>query len=93
MRTVILISAIVALPFLVLLFMSLMVAMARVWRGGPREAREFARAGVDLRRFLSARVLRQDSSSLVPTRAGIGIRATPDGFVVRETRALSKDVF
>lgn len=93
MRTAVLVAAILALPFFVYLFMSLMAATARVRRGGTDEAREFARAGVTLGRYLTARVDRQDSSSLVPTRAGIGIKATPNGFVVRETRTISKDVF
>jgi hypothetical protein len=94
MRTVSFLAAVTALPFLVYFMMSLLAAIARIWRGGPSEAREFALAHVDLRSFLGGKVDRQDSSSLVPTRAGIKIKATKDGrFVVRETRTISKDVF
>jgi hypothetical protein len=94
MRTVILLAALTALPFLIYFMMSLMVATARVWRGGRSEAREFALAHVDLRAFLGGSVDRQDSSSLIPTRAGIRIKANKDGrFEVRETRTISKDVF
>jgi hypothetical protein len=94
MGTIIFIAAIIALPFFIYFLMSLMAATARVWRGGENEAREFALAQVDLGAFLAGKVDRQDSSSLIPTRAGIRIRATQDGhFVVAETRTISKDVF
>ncbi len=93
MRTAIFIAALISLPFMVRLFLSLMSAAGRVWRGGADDAREFARAGVTLDRFLSASVQQQDSSSLVPTRAGIGVTATAHGFRVRETRTISKDTF
>jgi hypothetical protein len=94
MRTVFLLAAVSALPFLIYFMMSLMTATARVWRGGRSEAREFALARVDLRAFVGGTVNRQDSSSLIPTRAGIKIRANKaGGFDVRETRTISKDVF
>ncbi len=93
MRTATFLLALVLLPFMIQLFMSMMAAAGRVWRGGADDAREFSRAGVTLGRFLSASVHKQDSSSLVPTRAGIGVTATADGFRVRETRTISKDTF
>ncbi|MGF7156270.1 hypothetical protein [Novosphingobium gossypii] len=85
--------AIIALPLLLWLLMSLVAAMARIWRGGTAEAREFGRAGVTLPRFMFAKVRRQDSSSLVPTRAGVGVRYRNGKFVIRETRTISKDIF
>lgn len=92
MRTIIVIVALVALPFFMRLCLSLIAAAARVWRGGNDEAREFARAGFDFRSFLSASVRKQDSSSLVPTRAGIAVTVRSNEFVVRETRTISKDI-
>jgi hypothetical protein len=82
-----------ALPLLLWLTMSLLAAAARVWRGGIADAREFSRAGVTLSRFLRAQVRRQDSGSLVPTRAGVGVRYKNGKFVIRETRTISKDIF
>lgn len=93
MRTMLIVAAAFALPLLLWLFMSLIAAAARIWRGGLSDAREFERAEVSLRRFFTATVDRQDSSSLVPTRAGIGVRYENDSFHVRETRTISKDVF
>lgn len=93
MRTAIFLLAIVTLPFTIRLALSMFAAAGHVWRGGRDEAREFSRAGVTLRRFVFATVQRQDSSSLVPTRAGVGVTATASGFVVRETRTISKEIF
>ena len=91
--TIQIVLAAIALPTFVYLFMSLMAASARVWRGGRAEAREFQRAGVRFRPFILARVRRQDSGSLISTRAGIRIRSTSEGLVVGETRTIAKDVF
>lgn len=85
--------ALVIFLFLLRLVVALVAALVRVWRGGLDEAREFDRAGVELPRLWQARVRRQDSSSLVPTRAGIGVRFADGKFQVRETRTISKDVF
>ncbi|MCC6828267.1 MAG: hypothetical protein IT550_08575 [Novosphingobium sp.] len=93
MGTMLIIGAAFALPLLLWLFMSLVAAWARVWRGGVADAREFDRADFSLRRFFRAQVDRQDSSSLVPTRAGIGLRYEKGQFKVRKTRTVSKDVF
>jgi len=87
------VAALILLPLFVYLFMSLMAAAARVRRGGQAQSREFARAGVKLRPFIGARVRRQDSGSLISTRAGIRIRSTSSGLVVGETRTIAKDVF
>jgi hypothetical protein len=89
----VLITAIVLLPFAVRFCLSLVAAAGQVWRGGKDEAREFQRAGVTLGRFWKAKVDRQDYSSLVPTRAGVGVKFGAKGFSVRETRTISKDVF
>lgn len=93
MRTAIFIAALISLPFMVRLFLSLMGAAGRVWRGGTDASREFLRADVTLRRFFFAAVEKQDHSSLVPTRAGVGVTASSSGFTVRETRTISKDTF
>jgi hypothetical protein len=93
MGTMLIIAAIIALPLLLWLFLSLVIAWTRVWRGGVSEAREYDRAGFTLARFFDAKVDRQDGSSLVPTRAGIGVRFEDGEFKVRETRTISKDVF
>jgi hypothetical protein len=87
------VAAAAMLPLLLWLFLSLIAATARVWRGGLTDAREFDRAGVNLTRFFRARVRKQDSSSLVPTRAGIGVSYRDGKFKVRETRTVSKDIF
>jgi len=90
---IIVVIAAAALPLLLWLLMSLVAAAARIWRGGLADAREFERAGVTVSAFVRAKVRRQDSSSLVPTRAGIGVRYKNGEFKVRETRTISKDVF
>lgn len=87
------IAAVFLLPLLIWLMMSLIAAAARIWRGGLADAREFARAGVTLPHFWDATVRKQDSSSLVPTRAGVGVMFKNGKFVIRETRTISKDVF
>lgn len=93
MRTALVIAAAVALPLLLWLLMSLVAAAGRVWRGGVGDAREFDRADFSLKRFLTAQVEPQDSSSLVPTRAGIGVRHRNGRFEIRETRTISKETF
>ncbi|WP_174291163.1 hypothetical protein [Sphingomonas bacterium] len=93
MRTFLLVAAMFALPLLVWLFMSLVAATARVWKGGVADAREFQRAGFRLLPFLRAGVRRQDSGSLVPTRAGVRAGVRRGRIFVAETRAVSKDVF
>lgn len=94
MRTALLVAAIAALPLLIYLFMSMMAALARIWRGGVDEAREFKLARFDLESYALGVVPKLDSSSLIPTRAGFRIEATKHGdFIVRETRTISKDVF
>ena len=93
MRTLVLLAAIFALPIVVWLLMSLVAATARVWKGGTADAREFQRAGFTLLPFLRATVRSQDSGSLVPTRAGVRARVRNGRIVVRETRAVSKDIF
>ena len=85
--------AIVALPLSIWSLMSIAAATSHVFRGGSADAGEFSRAGFTLRRFFSATVRRQDSSSLVPTRAGVRARVRNGRIVVSETRAISKDVF
>ena len=85
--------AVLLTPLLIYLFMSLVSAMTRVKRGGPGEAREFARAGFGLKQFFGASVKKQDSGSLIATRAGISLRGTPAGVKVSETRTVAKDVF
>jgi len=85
--------ALVAIPLLIYLFMSLVSALARVGRGGPGEAREFARARFGLKQFFGASMRKQDSGSLIATRAGISLRGTPTGVKVTETRTVAKDVF
>lgn len=82
-----------AIPLLIYLFMSLVSALARVGRGGPGEAREFARARFGLKQFFGASMRKQDSGSLIATRAGISLRGTPTGVKVTETRTVAKDVF
>lgn len=72
--------------------LSLTASMARVRRAGNQQAREFRRAGVTLPKFLKARVSRQDSSSLISTRAGVSLRSSRNGLSVRETRTIAKDV-
>lgn len=93
MRIALAIVAVLALPMLIYLFMSLMAALTRVGRGGRAEAREFKRAGVGLKDFLNASVRKQDSGSMISTRAGISLRSTAKGLKVRETRTVAKDVF
>ncbi|MGP7795613.1 hypothetical protein [Sphingomonas sp. CLY1604] len=93
LRLVVVVGAAFILPLSVYLFMSLLAATARVWRGGRSQSREFERAGVTLRPLLRAEVRRQDSGSLISTRAGIRIRSTSKGIVVGETRTIAKDVF
>lgn len=93
MRTFLVVAAIFALPFLLWLFMSMVAAFVRVLRGGKSEAREFARSGLTLRTFWAAKVDRQDSGSMIPTRAGIGVSYKNGKFIVRETRTISKDIF
>jgi len=85
--------SIVALPLSIWCMMSMAAATSHVIRGGFSGAREFSRAGFTLGRFFSATVRRQDSSSLVPTRAGVRARVRNGRIVVSETRAISKDVF
>ncbi len=85
--------ALVLFLMLMRLLVALVAATVRVVRGGTDDAREFDRAGVGLERFWKAEVRKQDSSSLVPTRAGIGVRFKNGQFEVRETRTISKDVF
>lgn len=93
MRMTIAIFAILVLPLMIYLFMSLMAALTRVGRGGRAEAREFKRAGMGLTEFINASVRKQDSGSMISTRAGISLRSTADGLKVRETRTVAKDVF
>lgn len=85
--------ALIAIPVLIHLFMSLVSALARVGRGGSGEAREFARAHFGLKQFFGASMRKQDSGSLIATRAGISLRGTPTGVKVTETRTVAKDVF
>ena len=93
MRALLTVGAVLALPFLVHLFMSLMAAAARISRGGRSESRDFQRAGVNWYTLWHAKVRRQDSGSLISTRAGIRIGSSPDGIRVGETRTIAKDVF
>lgn len=85
--------AIVVLPFAVYMSLSLTAALARVKRAGAAQTREFRRAGVHWQSFLKARVRRQDSGSLIPTRAGVSLRSTAAGLELEETRTIAKDVF
>ncbi|KQN34770.1 hypothetical protein ASG37_15730 [Sphingomonas sp. Leaf407] len=93
MKLFLIIAACVALPIFLSLFMALVAALAHVWRGGTAEAREFARAGIGLPQFFGASVAKQDSGSLISTRAGISLRVTDKGLLVNETRTVAKDVF
>lgn len=94
MRTALFVAAVVLLPILVYFLMSLLAAFSRIVRGGPNEAREFILTGLRFGSFVSGDMDRPDSSSLVPTRAGIGIKANKNGtFTIRPTRTISKDVF
>lgn len=93
MQTFFYAATLFALPFAIYLLMSFTAALAQVRRSGRSEARQFRQAGVTLKRFRTARVQRQDSGSLVPTRAGLSLRSTVDGLVVEETRTVAKDVF
>jgi hypothetical protein len=93
MSVVLYITAALVLPLAVYLFMSLMAAAARIWRGGASEALEFDRAGVGWRSLWRANVRRQDSGSLISTRAGIRMRSGAGGLKVGETRTIAKDMF
>jgi hypothetical protein len=93
MKIILFIAAAAALPLLIYLFMSLVSALARVGRGGTGEAREFARAKVGLKQLFGASVRKQDSGSLIATRAGISLRSSTAGLQVNETRTVAKDVF
>ena len=92
-QQVITVIAIIALPFCAWFMISMTAAFARVVRGGSNTASEFHRAGFTLKSFLFAEVRRQDSGSLVPTRAGIKARVRKGKIEVVETRTISKDVF
>ena len=87
------IVAFFALPLSIWCMMSMAAATSHVFRGGSAGAREFDRAGFTLKRFLFATMRRQDSGSLVSTRAGVRARVRNGRIVVAETRAISKDVF
>lgn len=93
MKTILFTAMLIALPFAIYMLLSFTAALARVQRAGRSEARQFRRAGVTLARFRAATVQRQDSGSLVPTRAGLSIRSNASGLVVEETRTVAKDVF
>ena len=73
--------------------LSLTAAVGRVRRAGRQQAREFSRAGFTVGRFRTARVAKQDSSSMISTRAGMSLSSTSEGLVVKKTRTIAKDVF
>lgn len=93
MQTLTYAAMLIALPFAIYLLLSFTAALAQVRRSGTSEARQFRLAGVTFERFRTAGVQRQDSGSLVPTRAGLSLRSTTKGLVVEETRTVAKDVF
>jgi len=92
MRTMLVVAAAAALPLLFWLYLSLVAATARVWRGGLADAGQLDRAGLDLGRFLLAD-LRPDGSPLVPTRVGIGARYKDGRLQVRKMRGISREAF
>lgn len=83
-------SAIVIVARLVL---ALTACLKRIWKGGVAQSRDFARAQVTFDNFTHARVPRQDSGSLIPTRAGLSVRSTRSGVRIAETRTVAKDIF
>lgn len=93
MQTLLYAAMLIALAFAVYLLLSFTTALAQVRRSGRSEARQFRLAGVTFGRFRAAKVLRQDSGSLVSTRAGLSLRSTSGGLIVEETRTVAKDVF
>lgn len=93
MQTLSYAAMLIALPFAIYLLLSFTAALAQVRRSGASEARQFRLAGVTFGLFRTAKIQRQDSGSLVPTRAGVSLRSTTKGLVVEETRTVAKDVF